>query len=164
MFKGRQMHRPMLHENLFSVVRRVCGRCRRMRHGNTTGQRLTPICPFFRCSHVPSHFSVSLISSHLHSSLSSPSPSFHSFSPMDSNQPSDAKPLNVLIVGAGLAGLLFAIVLDRAGIPYQIYERAAIVKPLGTYPNLLLSPLDVLHCCKLICLFYGRYSRIHHLP
>lgn len=56
---------------------------------------------------------------------------------MTSNQPSDAKPLDVLIVGAGLAGLLFAIVLDRAGIPYQIYDRAPIVKPLGTYSSLV---------------------------
>jgi len=43
---------------------------------------------------------------------------------------SDGK-THVLIVGAGLAGLLLAILLDKAGIPYQIYERAASVKPLG---------------------------------
>ena len=45
---------------------------------------------------------------------------------------SDGKNPNVIIVGAGLAGLLLAILLDKAGIPYQIYERAASVKPLGT--------------------------------
>jgi len=44
---------------------------------------------------------------------------------------SDGKNPHVLIVGAGLAGLLLAILLDKAGIPYEIYERAASVKPLG---------------------------------
>ncbi|KAF9142595.1 hypothetical protein BG015_000745 [Linnemannia schmuckeri] len=36
-----------------------------------------------------------------------------------------------MIVGAGLAGLLLALLLEKAGIPYQIYERAQKVKPLG---------------------------------
>ncbi|GJJ68647.1 hypothetical protein EMPS_00993 [Entomortierella parvispora] len=45
---------------------------------------------------------------------------------------SDGKNPNVMIVGAGLAGLLLAILLDKAGIPYEIYERAASVKPLGS--------------------------------
>ncbi|KAG0280765.1 hypothetical protein BGZ95_008791 [Linnemannia exigua] len=36
-----------------------------------------------------------------------------------------------MIVGAGLAGLLLAILLDKAGISYQVYERAKEVKPLG---------------------------------
>ena len=44
---------------------------------------------------------------------------------------SDGKNPHVLIVGAGLSGLLLAILLDKAGIPYEIYERAASVKPLG---------------------------------
>lgn len=53
-----------------------------------------------------------------------------------SSQPppvSDGKNANVMIIGAGLAGLLLAILLDKAGIPYQIYERAKEVKPLGMY-------------------------------
>jgi len=44
---------------------------------------------------------------------------------------SDGKNPHVIIVGAGLAGLFLAILLDKAGIPYKIYERAASVKPLG---------------------------------
>ncbi|KAG0320203.1 hypothetical protein BGZ97_000493 [Linnemannia gamsii] len=44
---------------------------------------------------------------------------------------SDGKNPHVMIVGAGLAGLLLGILLDKAGIPYQIYERAKEVKPLG---------------------------------
>ncbi|KAG0221222.1 hypothetical protein BGX31_010072 [Mortierella sp. GBA43] len=48
---------------------------------------------------------------------------------------------HVLIVGAGLAGVLLAILLEQIDIPYQIYERAAVVKPLGSAmalgPNIL---------------------------
>ncbi|KAG0332009.1 hypothetical protein BG000_010411, partial [Podila horticola] len=38
----------------------------------------------------------------------------------------------VLIVGAGLGGITLGILLERAGIPYEIFERAAEVKPLGS--------------------------------
>lgn len=38
----------------------------------------------------------------------------------------------VLIVGAGIAGMMLALLLQKAGIPYDIYERAAEVKALGT--------------------------------
>lgn len=44
---------------------------------------------------------------------------------------SDGKNPRVIIVGAGLGGLFLAILLDKAGIPYDIYERASSVKPLG---------------------------------
>lgn len=39
----------------------------------------------------------------------------------------------VLIVGAGLAGLTLGMLLHKAGIPFEIYERAAVVKPLGKF-------------------------------
>lgn len=42
-----------------------------------------------------------------------------------------AKRPKVLIVGAGLAGLTLGMLLHKAGIPFEIYERAAEVKPLG---------------------------------
>ncbi|KAF9135809.1 hypothetical protein BG015_003218 [Linnemannia schmuckeri] len=42
------------------------------------------------------------------------------------------KPPHVLISGAGLAGLFLGILLEKAGIPYDIYERATEIKPLGT--------------------------------
>jgi len=45
---------------------------------------------------------------------------------------SHPKPPHVMIVGAGVAGLLLAALLKRAGIPFDIYERAQTVKPLGT--------------------------------
>ncbi|KAG9070433.1 hypothetical protein KI688_007969 [Linnemannia hyalina] len=51
------------------------------------------------------------------------------------------QPPHVLISGAGLAGLFLGILLERAGIPYDIYERAAEIKPLGSViclsPNIL---------------------------
>lgn len=37
----------------------------------------------------------------------------------------------VLIVGAGLAGLMLGMLLEKIDVPYRIYERAATVKPLG---------------------------------
>lgn len=58
---------------------------------------------------------------------------------------SDGRNPHVMIVGAGLAGLLLAILLDKAGIPYEIYERAKQVKPLGKHqladtPLFLVQP------------------------
>ncbi|KAG0225440.1 hypothetical protein BGW42_004431 [Actinomortierella wolfii] len=44
--------------------------------------------------------------------------------------------LRVLIVGAGIGGLLLAILLDRAGITYQVIERATTFKPLGSSMSL----------------------------
>ncbi|KAF9119115.1 hypothetical protein BGW39_000562, partial [Mortierella sp. 14UC] len=50
-------------------------------------------------------------------------------------------PPRVLIAGAGLAGLFLGILLEKAGIPYDIFERAAEIKPLGAImcltPNIL---------------------------
>ncbi|KAF9181901.1 hypothetical protein BGZ50_005234 [Haplosporangium sp. Z 11] len=49
--------------------------------------------------------------------------------------------LEVLIVGAGLGGLLMGILLERMDIPYIILERATKVRPLGSIlslgPNIL---------------------------
>ncbi|KAG0050744.1 hypothetical protein BGZ83_004491 [Gryganskiella cystojenkinii] len=39
--------------------------------------------------------------------------------------------LTVLIVGAGIGGLLLGGLLEKAGVSYRIFERAATVKPLG---------------------------------
>ncbi|KAF9125791.1 hypothetical protein BG015_004826 [Linnemannia schmuckeri] len=51
------------------------------------------------------------------------------------------KPPHVLIAGAGLAGLFLGILLEEAGIPYEIFERSAEIKPLGAVmclsPNIL---------------------------
>ena len=37
----------------------------------------------------------------------------------------------VLIVGAGLGGVTLGLILEAAGVPYAIYEKATTVKPLG---------------------------------
>ncbi|KAF9426459.1 hypothetical protein BGZ76_002756 [Entomortierella beljakovae] len=42
-----------------------------------------------------------------------------------------AKP-EVLIVGAGIAGLMLALLLEQINIPYHVFERAQQVKPLGS--------------------------------
>ncbi|KAF9547130.1 hypothetical protein EC957_008810 [Mortierella hygrophila] len=44
----------------------------------------------------------------------------------------------VLIVGAGLGGLMLGALLEKADIPYTILERTAVVKPLGS--ALLVGP------------------------
>ncbi|KAF9139254.1 hypothetical protein BGX30_008200 [Mortierella sp. GBA39] len=50
------------------------------------------------------------------------------------------KPM-VLIVGAGLGGLSLGILLERAQIPFEIFERSSTIKPLGSAlsigPNLI---------------------------
>ncbi|KAG9061262.1 hypothetical protein KI688_007600 [Linnemannia hyalina] len=62
-----------------------------------------------------------------------------------STSPSDTtdRPPHVLISGAGLAGLFLGILLEKAGIPYNIYERAAEIKPIGAVmclaPNILAA-------------------------
>ncbi|CAO3564889.1 unnamed protein product [Mortierella alpina] len=43
-----------------------------------------------------------------------------------------AKKPKVLIVGAGLGGITLAILLEKAGVPYEVFERATEVKPLGS--------------------------------
>ncbi|KAF9109075.1 hypothetical protein BGX27_008027 [Mortierella sp. AM989] len=50
-----------------------------------------------------------------------------------SQQPAGDKPRpEVLIIGAGVAGLTLAILLEQINIPYHIFERASEVKPLGS--------------------------------
>jgi cation diffusion facilitator CzcD-associated flavoprotein CzcO len=42
----------------------------------------------------------------------------------------------VMIVGAGLGGLVLGILLEKMGIEYNIFERSAVCKPYGTHPSL----------------------------
>ncbi|KAF9905008.1 hypothetical protein EC991_002071 [Linnemannia zychae] len=48
---------------------------------------------------------------------------------MDDNAP---KKPTVLIVGAGLGGLMLGALFEKSGIPYTIFEKAESVKPLGS--------------------------------
>ncbi|KAK3805681.1 MAG: hypothetical protein JOS17DRAFT_615596 [Linnemannia elongata] len=54
-----------------------------------------------------------------------------------------AKRPKVLIVGAGLGGLTLGMLLHKTNIPFEIYERAAVVKPLGSamFFNSTTAPL-----------------------
>ncbi|KAF9316902.1 hypothetical protein BG003_001432 [Podila horticola] len=45
--------------------------------------------------------------------------------------PDYSLPPRVLIVGAGLGGLLLAILREHAKIPYKVFERAQEAKPIG---------------------------------
>ncbi|KAF9905005.1 hypothetical protein EC991_002068 [Linnemannia zychae] len=42
----------------------------------------------------------------------------------------------VLIVGGGIGGVVLGMLLHKGGVPFEIYERATTVKPLGTALNL----------------------------
>ncbi|KAG0221221.1 hypothetical protein BGX31_010071 [Mortierella sp. GBA43] len=57
---------------------------------------------------------------------------------------------SVMIVGAGLSGLMLGILLDRANIPYHIYERASRVRPLGSAIGLNADVLPVFEQLGLI--------------
>ncbi|KAG0325450.1 hypothetical protein BG004_003212 [Podila humilis] len=40
--------------------------------------------------------------------------------------------LKVLIIGAGIGGLMMGALLQKGGVDFEIYERARVVKPLGS--------------------------------
>ncbi|KAG0362731.1 hypothetical protein BC939DRAFT_533416 [Gamsiella multidivaricata] len=54
----------------------------------------------------------------------------------------NSSPPTVLIVGAGIGGLTLAVLLQRAGIHYEVLERAAEIRPLG---SALALGANVLH-------------------
>ncbi|KAF9089598.1 hypothetical protein BGX23_006564 [Mortierella sp. AD031] len=64
----------------------------------------------------------------------------------------------VMIVGAGLGGLVLGLLLEKMGIEYAIFERSTVLKPYGAGmsvgPNImpLLEQLDVLPELKKISL------------
>ncbi|KAF8931256.1 hypothetical protein BGZ47_000161 [Haplosporangium gracile] len=75
----------------------------------------------------------------------------------------------VLIVGAGLGGLMLGALLEKAGIPYTIFERATTVKPLGSAmfiaaPMLtLLAQLEILDEFVAISKELSTYSINHEV-
>ncbi|KAF9188238.1 hypothetical protein BGZ49_003962 [Haplosporangium sp. Z 27] len=51
---------------------------------------------------------------------------------MSQNTPAHNPRPEVLIIGAGIGGLMLALLLEQIDIPYHIFERASEVKPLGS--------------------------------
>ncbi|KAF9357705.1 hypothetical protein BGX34_009262 [Mortierella sp. NVP85] len=67
----------------------------------------------------------------------------------------------VLIVGAGIGGLTLGILLEKAGVPYEIVERAKEVKNLGSAMSL---GSNVLYMFKQIGIYDEFVSRTKMLP
>jgi 2-polyprenyl-6-methoxyphenol hydroxylase-like FAD-dependent oxidoreductase len=51
----------------------------------------------------------------------------------------------VLIVGAGLGGVMLGALLEKANVPYTILERASTVRSLGKSPSLSLKAMIIHH-------------------
>ncbi|KAF9199056.1 hypothetical protein BGZ49_010876, partial [Haplosporangium sp. Z 27] len=51
---------------------------------------------------------------------------------MSQDVPVDSPRPEVLIIGAGIGGLILAILLEQINIPFRIFERASEVKQLGS--------------------------------
>ncbi|KAK3828014.1 MAG: hypothetical protein J3Q66DRAFT_321621 [Benniella sp.] len=49
----------------------------------------------------------------------------------------------VMIVGAGLGGLMMGILLERMNVPYHIFERATEIKPLGSAMSVSVNIMPV---------------------
>ncbi|KAF9435244.1 hypothetical protein BGZ76_006659 [Entomortierella beljakovae] len=63
--------------------------------------------------------------------------------------------LKVLISGGGIAGLVLATLLERAGINYEVYERATTIRPLGTALSIGPNVLPVFEQLGLLEEFYA---------
>ncbi|KAI8350186.1 hypothetical protein B0O80DRAFT_489067 [Mortierella sp. GBAus27b] len=62
---------------------------------------------------------------------------------MSSLRPHQPPKPSVIIVGAGIGGLMLALLLERIHVPYRVFERAAEVKPLGSAITLDATILPV---------------------
>ncbi|KAG0024957.1 hypothetical protein BGZ82_010294 [Podila clonocystis] len=51
----------------------------------------------------------------------------------------DSEIKKVLIVGAGMGGLMLGILLTHSGIDFDIYERTAVIKPIDLEDALKIS-------------------------
>lgn len=51
--------------------------------------------------------------------------------PLTPEEEANAKKPKVLISGAGIGGLTLGLLLQKANVPYEIYERSKEIKPFG---------------------------------
>lgn len=56
----------------------------------------------------------------------------------------------VLIVGAGIGGLLLGNLLQKANVPFLIVEKAREVKPLGMCPLFRMSKIPSMHAYRVL--------------
>ncbi|KAG0293458.1 hypothetical protein BGZ96_002800 [Linnemannia gamsii] len=63
------------------------------------------------------------------------------------------RPPRVLIAGAGLGGLFLGILLEKAGIPYEIFERSAEPRPLGKLTPYTSNKPEGLHTPNILPAF-----------
>lgn len=85
-------------------------------------------------SHSSSLFSLVHSHSIPHPNSLRQRPNALSFSPFTLEQQhtmSTSDKPTVLIVGAGLGGLMLGALLEQSGVPYTIFERSSSLKPLG---------------------------------
>ncbi|KAF9102598.1 hypothetical protein BGX29_004400 [Mortierella sp. GBA35] len=68
----------------------------------------------------------------------------------------------VLIVGAGLGGIMLGALLEKADIPYAIFERASSVKPLGSALSIGANLLTTLEQLSLLDEFVAMSRRLSH--
>ncbi|KAF9994634.1 hypothetical protein BGZ80_007759, partial [Entomortierella chlamydospora] len=68
-------------------------------------------------------------------------PNFNTPSTFHVVNPSNPK---VLIVGAGLGGLTLAILLEKASIDYEIYERSTTISSQGSAISLSVNVLPLM--------------------
>ncbi|KAG0209567.1 hypothetical protein BGX33_005462 [Mortierella sp. NVP41] len=68
----------------------------------------------------------------------------------------------VLIVGAGLGGIMLGALLEKADIPYAIFERASSIKPLGSALSIGANLLTTLEQLSLLDEFVAISRRLSH--
>ncbi|KAF9185605.1 hypothetical protein BGZ51_002542 [Haplosporangium sp. Z 767] len=63
---------------------------------------------------------------------------------------------HIMIVGAGLGGLTLAAILEHTDIPYTVYEKAPLVKPVG---SAIVLGANVMYMLKQLDLTDALYAR-----
>lgn len=65
--------------------------------------------------------------------------------PLSGKEWANSEKSKVLIVGAGIGGLLLGNLLQKANVPFLIVEKAREVKPLGMWPQFKMFNILSMH-------------------